>query len=97
MAIYFVVFFFIFNHSVIYIAALGQVVLRVDYCVLLYCLFTGGAESGFRHVTPDSYTHRLLHISGSKKNVEVIQEVTQLVEQSSDNRCVLAKCPRTCL
>jgi len=35
----------------------------------------GGAESGFRHVTPDSYTHRLLHISGSKKNVEVKEVV----------------------
>jgi len=31
----------------------------------------GGADSGFRHVTPDSYEPRLLHISGSRKNVEV--------------------------
>lgn len=34
----------------------------------------GGADSGFRHVTPDTYEPRLLHISGSRKNVEV-QEV----------------------
>jgi len=31
----------------------------------------GGADSGFRHVTPDTWEPRLLHISGTRKNVEV--------------------------
>ena len=34
-------------------------------------LILGGADSGFRHVTPDTWEPRLLHISGTRKNVEV--------------------------
>jgi len=37
-------------------------------------LMEGGAESGFRHVKPEEYTHRLLHFCGDKKNV-VVKEV----------------------
>lgn len=32
---------------------------------------SGGADSGFEHVTPEEYRPRLLHISGSNKNVTV--------------------------
>lgn len=32
---------------------------------------SGGADSGFRHVTPEEYRPRLLHISGTRKNVTV--------------------------
>ena len=31
----------------------------------------GGAESGFRHVKPESYKPRLLHFSGVKNNIAV--------------------------
>ncbi|XP_067684710.1 gelsolin-like protein 2 [Haliotis asinina] len=31
----------------------------------------GGAETGFRHVKPEEYTPRLLHFSGTRRNVEV--------------------------
>ncbi|XP_074661050.1 gelsolin-like protein 2 isoform X2 [Tubulanus polymorphus] len=34
-------------------------------------IMEGGADSGFRHVTPEQYKPRLLHIFGQKKNVEV--------------------------
>ena len=38
---------------------------------------SGGADSGFRHVTPEEYTARLLHFSGLKKNI-VVKEVSAL-------------------
>jgi len=34
----------------------------------------GGIETGFRHVEPEKYRHRLLHIKGTTKNV-VVREV----------------------
>ena len=34
-------------------------------------LLEGGAETGFRHVTPTEYTPRLLHFHGVKKNITV--------------------------
>jgi gelsolin len=36
----------------------------------------GGADTGFRKVKPEEYTPRLLHFSGTRKNVEV-REVTR--------------------
>lgn len=33
----------------------------------------GGSDSGFRHVTPEEYEPRLLHVHGSRKNMEVKQ------------------------
>ena len=32
---------------------------------------SGGAETGFRHVTPEEYSPRLLHFSGTRKSVTV--------------------------
>lgn len=37
-------------------------------------ILEGGAETGFRHVTPEQYKPRLLHFSGAKRNI-VVQEV----------------------
>jgi gelsolin len=34
-------------------------------------LMEGGADTGFRHVKPTEYEPRLLHFSGTKKNVEI--------------------------
>jgi gelsolin len=36
-------------------------------------LLEGGAESGFRHVTPETYTPRLFHCHGIGKNIVVTQ------------------------
>lgn len=36
-------------------------------------LLEGGADTGFRHVEPEKYTPRLLHFSGTGKNVVVSQ------------------------
>ena len=36
----------------------------------------GGADTGFRKVKPEEYAPRLLHFSGTRKNVEV-REVTR--------------------
>lgn len=43
----------------------------------------GGADTGFRHVTPDEYTKRLLRICGNKQTVEV----TQLPLQKKNVTC----------
>lgn len=34
-------------------------------------IMEGGAESGFRHVTPEEYKPRLLHFSGTRKNIAI--------------------------
>lgn len=34
-------------------------------------IMEGGAETGFRHVTPEEYPTRLLHFSGKRKNIMV--------------------------
>lgn len=34
-------------------------------------IMEGGAETGFRHVTPEEYTPRLLHFSGKRKHITV--------------------------
>lgn len=34
-------------------------------------IMTGGAESGFHHVTPEEYTPRLLHFCGTRKSITV--------------------------
>ncbi|XP_060552733.1 gelsolin-like protein 2 [Ruditapes philippinarum] len=39
-------------------------------------IMKGGADTGFRKVKPEEYTPRLLHFSGTRKNVEV-REVTR--------------------
>jgi len=36
-------------------------------------LLEGGADTGFHHVEPESYTPRLLHFSGAGTNVVVRQ------------------------
>lgn len=36
-------------------------------------IMEGGAESGFRHVTPETYKPRLLHFSGVKNNITVTE------------------------
>ena len=40
----------------------------------------GGAESGFRHVTPEEYKPRLLHFSGTRKNI-AIKEVNITIRE----------------
>jgi len=48
-------------------------------------LLSGGAESGFRHVTPETYEPRLLHIHGDRRGVEVKEVQRKLgVLDSSD-------------
>jgi len=36
-------------------------------------IMKGGADSGFRHVTPEEYKPRLFHVSGTRKNIMVKQ------------------------
>ncbi|XP_069141092.1 gelsolin-like protein 2 [Argopecten irradians] len=36
-------------------------------------IMEGGADTGFRHVKPEEYRPRLLHFSGCRRNVEVVE------------------------
>jgi len=36
-------------------------------------LLEGGADTGFHHVEPESYTPRLMHFSGAGRNVVIRQ------------------------
>ena len=47
--------------------------LFLDYFEVYQCM-DGGADTGFRHVTPEEYRPRLLHFSGARKNI-VIREI----------------------
>jgi len=49
----------------------------------------GGADTGFRHVTPDVWTPRLLRIQGDRKLVQVTQVPLQKKNVSSDDIFVL--------
>jgi len=46
----------------------------------LFEIMKGGADSGFRHVEPETYEPRLLHFSGMKKNI-VVKEVPLIREK----------------
>ena len=48
-----------------------RVVLLVNKERCLFRVMKGGADTGFRHVKPEEYTPRLLHFSGTRKQVEV--------------------------
>lgn len=52
-------------------------------------IMLGGADSGFRHVTPDKYKPRLLHFSGTKKYVEVREVTRNKRSLSSDDVFIL--------
>ncbi len=34
-------------------------------------IMEGGADTGFRHVKPEEYQPRLLHVSGKRRNIQV--------------------------
>jgi len=51
------------NESQAFISLFDQIIIQ-----------SGGIESGFRHVEPEKYRHRLLHIKGTIKNL-VVREV----------------------
>ncbi|XP_033746053.1 gelsolin-like protein 2 isoform X2 [Pecten maximus] len=36
-------------------------------------ILEGGADTGFRHVKPEEYKPRLLHFSGARRNIEVVE------------------------
>ena len=40
----------------------------------------GGADSGFRHVTPEEYEARLLRFKGQKKDIAVREVTTYLLK-----------------
>ncbi|XP_041379831.1 gelsolin-like protein 2, partial [Gigantopelta aegis] len=49
-----------------------QVCIDIKYTVLYFItvnMLKGGADTGFRHVEPEKYKPRLLHFSGTQKNV----------------------------
>jgi len=54
-------------------------------------IMKGGADSGFRHVTPETYTKRLFHISGTKKNIMVKQIPLKKENVSSGDVYILDK------
>ena len=43
------------------------------YSTFFSSLLSGGADTGFRHVTPEEYVPRLLHFRGKGKDVVVNQ------------------------
>jgi len=49
----------------------------------------GGAESGFRHVTPDVWTPRLLSVKGDRKQAKVTQVPLQKKNVNSDDIFIL--------
>jgi len=49
-------------------------------------IMQGGVETGFRHVEPESYPHRLFHIHGRKRKCEAT-EVPMSVEQLNSSDC----------
>jgi len=49
----------------------------------------GGAESGFRHVTPEEYKPRLFHFHGDRRKVEVKQVPLRLSSLTGDDVFIL--------
>jgi len=52
-------------------------------------ILDGGHESGFRHVTPEEYEHRLIHVSGRNKKKMKAKQVPLNVENLNSTDCFL--------
>jgi len=52
-------------------------------------ILNGGADSGFRHVTPEKYVPRLLHIHGDRKQVVVKEIPRNLANLDNDDVYIL--------
>lgn len=50
---------------------------------------SGGADSGFRHVQPEQYQHRLFHFCGTRKNIQVKQVPLSKDRLKSDDVFIL--------
>lgn len=53
-------------------------------------LLEGGADTGFHHVEPESYTPRLMHFSGAGRNVVIRQVRTVLYSKPLLNWKIIA-------
>nr|XP_054773818.1 gelsolin-like protein 2 [Lytechinus pictus] len=54
-----------------------------------FTTMTGGADTGFRHVTPEEYKNRLFHVCGDKKKVEVKQLAIENARLDSNDVYIL--------